>query len=127
MESRAGESGSADVPLQGHGIGDETRAFWVYTEEGSRFLARFDPLTCYEGLEVGSLVIAGYSQSQNRRLKIVGYGSVPKPGARLTVSDEAIELLEIAGETLPVYLEEIVLRVVEVSPRDLFAKVYDSC
>jgi hypothetical protein len=79
------------------------QAYKIYTEEGSRYIARFDPQFEQEGVLYGSMCVIGYSEVVEKHLRIVGMSAVPEPGGRLIVEDKpwAVEIVD--GETVPLY------------------------
>lgn len=92
----------------------ETHAFEITTCEGSRFIARFDPVHEEGGIRYGRLRLIGYARSQGRSLDIRGIGAEPEAGGNIVVSDKPLHTMQIEGETVPVFPSEHIQTVQEL-------------
>jgi hypothetical protein len=91
------------------------QAFIVWTEEGSRFVARFDPQIEDAGITYGKLRVIGHCKTVGRKLEIVGMGCAPAVGGKLIVSDKPIRTYTFQGEEVPVYEHEVIASVEDVT------------
>ncbi len=82
-----------------------SRAFKVWTEEGSVFAMRLDPKEVWYGMELGVLTIVGFSSSTGNQLELRGVGAAPEIGGKVAVASH--------GEP-PVLAYERISRVQEI-------------
>jgi hypothetical protein len=91
------------------------RAFQIVTEEGSQFVARFDPQQTYGPAEFGRIQLIGIARSHGQEVRMQGLAAVPEPGGQILVSSEPIEWLETDGEPVPIYPKETIVQVTELA------------
>lgn len=88
------------------------RAFRIYTQEGSTFIARFDPHKEHPGY--GTLDVIGVSRTTNTRLRIKGIGAIPESGGKIVVSDRPEEVVFIENEEVKIFPQEVIAGVEEI-------------
>ena len=92
-----------------------SKAFKLYTAEGSRFTARFDPEVEKDGVTYGRIIVMGYSQVADQHLKIVGISAEPEEGGRLLIESRPWSVEVVEGEEVPLYEYETISRVVDIT------------
>lgn len=93
------------------------RAFRLWTEEGSVYIARFDPSEQFPGF--GRLNVAGFCKTTSRNIHVKGIGALPETGGQLIIDDQPVESYVQDGEVVPIYPKETICGVAEIPLPDL--------
>jgi hypothetical protein len=92
-----------------------SRAYKIYTAEGSRYIARFDPEIEQDGSIYGRMSVVGYSEVAEKALRIIGIAPEPEAGGRLLISDRPWAVEMVNGEEVPLYEYENISMVEDIS------------
>ena len=91
------------------------KAYRIWTNEGSKFICRFDPKVEKDGVLYGHSVSMGYSVAAERHLKIVGLSSAPEVGGTLVISDKPWHTEIVNGEEVHHYAYERITNVEDIT------------
>ena len=92
-----------------------TRAYRVYTNAGSKYIARFDPIIEDNGILYGDIIVVGYSETAQSNLKMMGKSAEPEVGSKLRIEDRPWVVEEVNGEEVPVYEYETITSVENIT------------
>lgn len=90
------------------------RVFRVWTDEGSVFAFKLEPRQYVHGVEVGPVDIRGNSQVAGKLIRILGIGSEPFVGSKITVSDVPREILDLGDGPVKFFDEETICGIQEI-------------
>lgn len=93
----------------------DTRAYHIYTNAGSKYTARFDPIIEHEGTLYGDVIVVGYSEVTQSKLRMVGKSAEPEAGGKLRIESRPWVVEEVNGEEVPVYEYETIIKVEDIT------------